>query len=137
MARCSTSSRIDQDVAVDHVDIRGNQTGVRATVARNQAESLLGKAISAAESLNPVYLQSDTGDRYFVIGYDLVRGADASQIIHVNLDNPLRSSRELPARSMREGDVLYLYFAVPKGINLTEFHIGEKTFQSIKIPIPK
>lgn len=123
-------------LAIDRIQVPSHQAAIRAKVGREQAQSLLGAAVSTAAALNPVYLKDSAGENYNAVGYALVR-SDRRQRVHLNLDAPLRSSKEIPVREMGPQDSLYLFFAVPKGVKLTGFHIGEKTFQSIDLPVPR
>ncbi|MCX5662628.1 MAG: CvpA family protein [Planctomycetota bacterium] len=127
---------LSKATAIDRIELPSHQVSVRAKVAREQAQSVLGAAVSTAAALNAVYLQDAGGEQYFVVGYVLLR-SDRTQRVHINLDAPLRSSKELPVREMKGGDSLFLYFAVPKGTKLTEFHIGPKTFQAFDLAVPK
>lgn len=123
-------------LAVQKIELPSHSVAVRAKVGREKALSLMGAAVSTAAALNPVYLQDAADEKYMVIAYILVRG-DRRQLVFMDLDNPLKSSKELPVREMKGEDALYLYFAVPKGTKLTEFHIGQKTFQQFDLTIPK
>lgn len=124
----SVSTRIDK------VYIPAHQGGIRLKLSQDLAQSLLGQARVAAASLQGVWLTDARGDQYMPIGYVWFKGG-SEQEIWVDRIRQIRSARDLPIPQMSQGDELYLYFAVPKGVKIVEYNIGSSTKQPIDPPL--
>ena len=107
---------------------------VRLQLNRQRAQSLGGAARSSAARLGGVYLEDDRGDKWEATAY-VVAKSSGDQQIHVDATNPIRAASQLPISSLRDGDVLYLYFMVDRGITITSYHVG-KADEPINLHVP-
>ncbi len=122
---------------VSNIQVPPHLASVRLKVDRQQAQSIFGRAISAARMVEPIFLMdSQTSGQHLPLGY-VVLHPDGSMDISIDLDTPLRSARQTPIAKLNEGDELYLYFMVPRGRKIVSFHLGSTVKQDVNLDIPK
>lgn len=119
---------------VERIDHPSHMAIVRVTLDADRAQTFLGGAIAAAASLQGVWLEEDSGDHRYPIGYIWLR-ANGSQKISFDRNQPIRSSRDLPVREMGDGDAIHLYFLVPRGNRIVAYHVGS-TKQDAVLTVP-
>lgn len=106
-------------IAAKRVAIPQHQQAVRIELDRGGARSVLGAALAIA-GVQVAYLEDSKGDQYFPIGYVWMKG-DGSMQLQIDRDNPIRAAQDVPVRDMNEGDTMYLYYSVERGVTLTQF----------------
>ena len=109
---------------------------VRLQVEKDMALSILGAARTSAAALAGVWLEDNYGEKWFPIGYVLLK-ADKTQRINIDVNNVIRSSKQIPFWDMGAKDEMYLYFPVRKGIVITSYHVGNATEQRVNLPVPE
>lgn len=129
---------LSKNTRVDSVYTPGHLAMVRLKIDRDTGQSLLGQSMSAAASLGGVFLVDNRGDRYSPMAYNLVRKV-GGQTISVNANDPtaFRSARQLPITDMKDGDELYLFFRVRRGVTIDTYEIGPRTTQDVNLVIPQ
>lgn len=129
---------LSKNTRADSVFTPGHLGMVRLKVDRDTGQSLLGQSLSAAASLGGVFLVDDRGTRHSPMAYNLVRKA-GGQTISVNPNDPtaFRSARQLPITEMKDGDELYLFFRVPRGVTIETYEIGPRTTQDVNLVVPR
>ncbi|MEM9882497.1 MAG: hypothetical protein AAF800_06250 [Planctomycetota bacterium] len=70
-----------------------------------------------------IYLTDTAGRRYQPFAYSL-QMADGRQRVRADSGSSLTHNTDLPLNDLRDGDRLYVYWAVPPGITLDQYHIG-------------
>ncbi|MEX0775903.1 MAG: CvpA family protein [Phycisphaeraceae bacterium] len=126
----SAATRIEQ------FQVPGHLACIRLKIEKNEAQSLFGPAISSAQMLQPIWLDDNRGERNYPIGFVWLKTGDA-QTISLDRNSTIRRAQDLPIRDMKDGDELYLYFMVPRGIKITAYNLGNTTKQAIDLDIPK
>lgn len=126
---------IPRSLAIEEVDLPKHQVCVRVGISKDKANSLFGAARTVATSVTGTYLVDAKGTQYWPFGYALFKPVDGSTILKFVTDRnvPIQSGRELPIDKMEGEEVVYLYFAVPKGAgSITTLQIGTQTKQQIE-----
>ena len=110
---------------VSQIAVRPSDRLVRIQLDGNKAQSLYGRALGLAESLNVLRVKDDSGNSYDSVGFALKRKDRSLQIdIRDDAFNRGLSASELP--EVRADEVLMVYFQVPVGTKLTHFVLGGK-----------
>lgn len=129
---------IPRNLAIEEVDLPKHQVCVRVGITKDKANSIYGAARSVATSVTGTYLLDAKGGQHWPIGYALYKPISGETLIKFvdDRNSPIRSGRELPTDKMEGEEVVYLYFAVPKGTGtITTFQIGTQTKQQIEPPL--
>lgn len=131
------STMIAQDSRVTRLSVPGTQACIRLQIVGRQAQSIFGKSRDAARMLEAIYLADSRGqDRLLPVGYAWVQSS-GEQMIAYDPDQPIQSAKLLPIIQMGQGDQLYVYFLVPKGVKITAYHLGNSHKQELNISIPR
>ncbi|QDU70268.1 CvpA family protein [Mucisphaera calidilacus] len=123
----SRRTRVTSFYVPDHMGM------VRVRLDDDGASSLLGRARASAASLQGIWLVDDRGTQWFPHAYVLSSG-DGTQNIKCDPEVNIRSARELPLNELGDDDELYLYFQVPKGTEIVEYHVG-RTIQDLRLNV--
>ena len=124
---------LSNKLKLDSIYVPSQFQGVRVKVERDDARSLLGQAARAGMSVQAIWLEDGIGEKYFAVGY--VWRTREGLTINIDPNRPFDNVARLPIRSMREGDDLYLYFYVRRGVTIRSYNVGP-TAQSVEFPIP-
>ncbi len=115
-----------------------NLAMVRVKLARDQAESMFGKAIQSAAALNAMFIQDNAGEQYMPIAFVWLQRATGRQEIHVDAENPIRAITQLPHKKMAADDELYVYYLVKRGTRLISIHVGSSAKWDLnQLEVPK
>lgn len=109
---------------------------VRLRVQYTAAQSLFGQAVQSASLFSTLALYADNGDVYEPVGFVLLR-PNGDQTIQYDPDQPIRTARQLPLTSLREGEELYVYYQVEPGQRLTSLRLGAKELQVLDLEVPQ
>lgn len=120
--------------AVRTIYVPSHLAMIRVEVDRDQAQSLLGRTRAAAAMLSPIVLHDNQGQQWMPVAYAVLH-ADTSLTVNVS-DQPFRAARELPIADMRDGERLFLYFAVNRGITITQYSVANTT-QEVNLTVPQ
>lgn len=129
---------IPRNLSIDEIDFPKHQVCVRVGITKDKANSIYGAARSVATSVTGTYLLDAKGGQHWPIGYALYKPISGETLIKFvdDRNSPLRSGRELPIDKMEGEEVVYIYFAVPKGVgSITTFQIGTQTKQQVEPPL--
>jgi len=125
------------EARVEHVWAPEHMAVVRIRMTDDSAGSLLGAARASAAALNQVFIRDDKGKDHSPIGYVLFEKNEDQRLNFMRLAGAGMTAKELPTSGLDDGDVLYLYFEVPKdGRKIVAFHIGATTRQELDLTVP-
>ncbi len=131
-------ANLNAQTRVESIHVPGHRAMVRLKMSRDDAQSIFGRARAQATMLQPIYIVDNNGEQYYPIGYVWVRKAgNGSQMIAIDRTQEIRAARDLPIAEMQPGEELYLYFLVPKGIQLRAYHLGATIKQDLSLTIPR
>ena len=103
--------------------VAGNDGMVRLAITPKVARSFLGRVRMAAEAVQPVNLIDNFGQTYTARAYILHKKND-DQRFGVDPIRGYPNGQSLPTNHIEEDDMLYLYFLVPQGRQITGFTFG-------------
>lgn len=115
----------------NRIKVPGHQVCVRVQISAQKAQSLFGAARASAAQVQGIYLQDDSGEKWFPVAY-VVHSTNNIQRIMVG-SSPIQSAKELPIADMSSSQQLYLYFPIKRGIKITAVHISESTRQPLEL----
>jgi len=127
---------IPKSVQVTHIKTPKQQACVQYRFDRPRARSLLGAAVAAAASLDGLWIEDNLGNQYQPIGYAWVKDNNMNLEVSIDPEIPIKSMREFPSASMREGETLYVYFFVNRGVRITKVYAGKKNVEAVALDIP-
>ncbi len=134
----ASSSNLNAQTRVESIHVPGHRAMVRLKMSRDDAQSIFGRARAQATMLQPIYIVDNNGEQYYPIGYVWVRMAgNGSQMIAIDRTQEIRTARDLPIAEMQPSEELYLYFLVPKGIQLRAYHLGATIKQDLSLAVPR
>lgn len=130
-----TRERVDRNLAINHISHGDNQAIVRIKMADARARSMYGKAMQLAGQFQAPMLVSDSGSRYYAIGYCRWNPAG---VIYLKIDTTslIQSMKEIDIDRLTDGEELYLYFRVDRNIRLTQFKVGSAETQPVNLTVP-
>ena len=97
---------------------------VRVHVGRENAMSLFGRAKQFAATVSTFYMQDSSGVDHHAIGFVWLKQQSGAQHIKIDRIGSLQHISQLPLRSMRQDDELYLYFAIPRNVAVHKLVVG-------------
>lgn len=116
--------------SVDRVAVSGSLTALRAEITPFTPTS-----IGAAEgNVQPIRFVSASGDEYFPFAYSL-HMSDGRQSVRVETTDALTNNTDLPINDIKDGDRLYVYWRVPRGLTIQSYQVGGAT-QEINYTAP-
>ncbi|MEM9419408.1 MAG: hypothetical protein AAGA25_10215 [Planctomycetota bacterium] len=116
--------------SVDRVAVSDSLSALRVQIAKFTPTS-----IGAAQStVQPIRLVTVSGDEYFPFAYAL-KMSDGRQRIRVEKTDALTSNTDLPLNEMKDGDELYVYWRMERGVTIESYQIGT-AIQSIDYTAP-
>ncbi|MEM6458659.1 MAG: hypothetical protein AAF710_04640 [Planctomycetota bacterium] len=105
----------------DAVAVSPSLRPLRLEMARHVPDS----TGTAQGNQQDIYLTDTAGRRWEPFAYSLLM-ADGRQRLRVVDGDSLKRNTDLPLTQMRDGDRLYVYWAVPAaGITIDQYHVGE------------
>jgi len=116
--RLSQENEVKQIAAPSHMRI------VRVELSQDRAQTFLGKAMALAANVSPPMLTDSNGNVYTAFGYDWLQ-SNGEQTVYFDDIQGVKSAKELPANKMGADDFIYLYFKVPKGVNIIQYQVGD------------
>ncbi len=129
-----TEGTVSKQVAIERIHTDPTVRTVRVRLGKDKAQSLMGAAHVAAASVQGVWLQDVQGNKYLPQGFAWAR-ADGSQQIHYEPESPIQSARQIPTNQMGPDDLMYLYFAIPKGVKIATFHASQSMKQAAELDV--
>ncbi|MFA7236570.1 MAG: CvpA family protein [Phycisphaeraceae bacterium] len=130
-----TGERVDRNLAINHISHGDNQAIVRIKMADARARSMYGKAMQLAGQFQAPMLVSDSGSRYYAIGY--CRWNPAGMIyLKIDTTSLIQTMKEIDIDRLADGEELYLYFRVDRNIRLTQFKVGSAETQPVNLSVP-
>jgi hypothetical protein len=129
------TGRIGRELAVDqlHYDPQSSAI-VQVRLDERNARSLYGRVREFSAQTQPPLLEDADGDTYPAIGY--VRVTDSQLEMRIDTMNPIRSLSQIDMESMQPGNEMVLYFQVARGIEISEFRIGNASRQELSLRVP-
>ncbi|MBB6429273.1 CvpA family protein [Algisphaera agarilytica] len=116
--------------SVDRVAVNESLSALRAQITKFTPTS-----IGAAQStVQPIRLVTVSGDEYFPFAY-VLKMSDGRQRIRVEKTDALTSNTDLPLNEMKDGDELYVYWRLERGVTIESYQIGN-AIQSIDYTAP-
>jgi hypothetical protein len=87
---------------------------------------MLGQAREGAGNVQEIWLSDTSGRNYYPFAYSMLMG-DGRQRAAVLNGSSFRNNTDLPLNEMKPQDQLYVYWALPPGIQLEAYHVGPAT----------
>ena len=116
--------------SVDRIAVSGSLSALRAEITpftpTNTGE--------AQGNVQPIRFVAANGDEYFPFAYSL-HLADGRQDVRVETTDALTNNTDLPINDIKNGDRLYVYWRVPKGLTIQSYNVGNAT-QEINYTAP-
>ncbi len=122
-------------VQADQIHLPSHKAMVRLEIVSEEVQSIFGSARALAANLQGLWLKDSDGNMWFPHAYSLLK-QNGDQLIMVDPESTIRSASQLPLRDIAEGDKLYLYFMVDRGIDIVSYDVGNTTIQSIHLKVP-
>lgn len=116
---------IDRDLRVDKFAVTRDTGLVKIVLSDNGRHTLLGQAVSRAESVVPPMVVDDKGNAFECVGFIYQEGDTVR--IRYTPGRPIRGMSEVPSLSASKRDqTLRLLFRPTKGARITAFALGNK-----------
>lgn len=121
-----------KNTRVDAIFIPDHSVALRMKVSASTVRGIFGQALNTARSAAGVWLTDERGQHHQPIAFVLEQGN--TQVVHVDLNQPIQSANQLPTAQMGANDTLYLYFSLPRPTRINGYQIGDKS-EAIDPPI--
>ena len=121
-------------------DIAPHEAMVRVKVTSDQNQTIFGAGLSAAAALNPIWLEDNSGNKWYVTAW-VWQKASKDQEIHFDAFTPIQSSKQTPISRMGDGDDFYFYFSITRPqagqppLDLVRYSIGDISSQEFEPPL--
>jgi len=105
--------------SVDRVTVSDSLAALRARIVPFTPDN----TGAAQGNVQPIRFVDSAGREYAPFAYSLLMG-DGRQRVRVETGGGLNNNTDLPLNSIKAGDELYVYWAVPRGITLESYQVG-------------
>ena len=116
--------------SVDRIAVSGSLSALRAEITPFTPTN----TGAAQGNVQPIRFVAANGDEYFPFAYSL-HLADGRQDVRVETTDALTNNTDLPINDIKNGDRLYVYWRVPKGLTIQSYNVGNAT-QEINYTAP-
>jgi hypothetical protein len=114
--------RISRKTRIDYVCVPPHMELVQVTMDYRAATDLLGAA-RVSQGVTPPRVKDDRGDWWHPIGYIIHKGG-RHMMVRLDRVNRITQADMIPVSKMDPKNRLYLYFMIPRELNLTQLQVG-------------